>query len=66
VRQEEGGFLVSGGKYLTRDVYLEVARGPLGQASTAIEWRVRPQFFIISSFGGEGDQRVALRWKKDY
>jgi translocation and assembly module TamB len=66
VRQDGDGFLVSGGKYLTRDVYLEVARGALGEASTSIEWQVKPRFYIISSFRGEGDQRIALRWKKDY
>jgi translocation and assembly module TamB len=66
VREENGGFLVSGGKYITRDVYLEVARGATGQASTSVEWQVRRRLYLISSFRADGDQRVALRWKRDY
>lgn len=44
VRQDEdGGFLVAGGVYLTRDVYVEVARTGLGQAQTRVEWTIRPR-----------------------
>jgi translocation and assembly module TamB len=66
VRQEEGGILVTGGRYLTRDVYLEVSRGALGATNSAVEWRVRPRLFLISTFNGEGDQRVAVRWRREY
>ena len=66
VRQGTGGFLVAGGKYLTRDVYLELSRGSLGETSTSVEWQVRPRLYVISSFAAGGDQRVALRWKRDY
>lgn len=66
VRQdEEGGFLVAGGVYLTRDVYLEVARTGLGQAQTRVEWTVRPRLVLITSFLGNGDQRVSLRWRRE-
>ena len=57
---------MSGGKYLTRDVFLEVSRGSLGETTTAVEWQVKPRFFVISSFNTTGDQRVAVRWKHDY
>lgn len=66
VREEDGGLLIAGGRYLTRGVYLEVARGPLGGATTSVEWQVRPRFFVISSFGAEGEQRVAVRWRREY
>ncbi len=66
VRQDAGGVLVAGGKYLTRDVYLEVSRDAAGATSTAVEWQVRPRFFLISSFLPEGDQRVSLRWRREY
>jgi translocation and assembly module TamB len=63
---ESGGFLVSGGKYLTRDVFLEVSRGSLGETSTSVEWQVRPRLYVISSFLDSGDQKLAVRWKHDY
>jgi translocation and assembly module TamB len=66
VRQDEGGgFLVAGGVYLTRDVYVEVARTGLGQAQTRLEWTVRPRLVLITTFRGDGVQRVSLRWRRE-
>jgi translocation and assembly module TamB len=66
VRQDEsGGLLVSGGVYLTREVYVEVSRDSIGQAATSVEWTVRPQLVLITSFLGNGDQRVSLRWRRE-
>lgn len=66
VRQDEtGGFLVAGGVYLTREVYVEVARTGLGQAQTRVEWTIRPRLVLITSFLTNGDQRVSLRWRRE-
>jgi translocation and assembly module TamB len=66
VRQDEnGGFLVAGGVYLTRDVYVEVARTGLGVAQSRVEWTIRPRLVLITSFLGNGDQRVSLRWRRE-
>lgn len=66
VRQDEnGGFLVAGGVYLTRNVYVEVARTGLGQAQTRVEYTIRPRLVLITSFLGNGDQRVSLRWRRE-
>ncbi|GIK48542.1 MAG: translocation/assembly module TamB domain-containing protein [Hyphomonadaceae bacterium] len=66
VRQDEnGGFLVAGGVYLTRDVYLEVARTGLGETQTRVEYTVRPRLVLITSFLSSGDQRVSLRWRRE-
>lgn len=66
VRQDEdGGFLVAGGVYLTRNVYLEVERTGLGQAQTRVEWTLRPRLVLITSFLANGDQRVSLRWRRE-
>jgi translocation and assembly module TamB len=66
VRQDQdGGFLVAGGIYLTRDVYVELARTGLGQAQTRVEWAVRPRLLLVTSFLGNGDQRVSLRWRRE-
>lgn len=66
LREEAGAVLVTGGKYITRDVYLEVSRGALGATSTSVEWQVKPRLFLISSFLANGDQRVAVRWRRSY
>ncbi|HEX8899686.1 translocation/assembly module TamB domain-containing protein [Vitreimonas sp.] len=66
VRQDEdGGFLVAGGVYLTRDVYIEVARTGLGEAQSTVEWTIRPRLVLITSFLSSGDQRVSLRWRRE-
>jgi translocation and assembly module TamB len=66
VRQDEtGGFLVAGGVYLTRDVYVEVGRSGAGDAQTSVEWTLRPRLVLITSFLGNGDQRVSLRWRRE-
>ncbi|HVY84652.1 MAG TPA: translocation/assembly module TamB domain-containing protein [Caulobacterales bacterium] len=66
VRQgEDGGLLVAGGVYLTRNVYVEVARTGVGQASTRVEWTLRPKLVLITSFLQNGDQRVSVRWRRE-
>ena len=66
VRQDEaGGFLVAGGVYLTRDVYVEVARSGLGHAATRVEWTIRPRLVLITSFLANGDQRASIRWRRE-
>jgi translocation and assembly module TamB len=66
LREKAGGVLVTGGKYITRDVYLEVSRSALGAASTSVEWQIKPRLFLISSFLANGDQRVSVRWRRTY
>jgi translocation and assembly module TamB len=61
-----GAVSVSGGKYLTRDVYLELTGGGRDGAAAQVEWRVKKNFSILSRVGGQGDGRLALRWRKDY
>lgn len=56
---------VSGGKYLTDDVYLEITGGGRDGASAQVEWRVRPNLSIISRLAGQGDGKLAIRWRKD-
>lgn len=65
VRSLEGGFSVTGGKYLSPDVYLELARTSLGGAQAALEWQVRPRLFLVSRFNPQGDARVSIRWRGD-
>lgn len=66
VREDEAGVLISGGRYLTRDVYFEIQRTGLGEPGARVEWRARPQLSLVTSFLANGDQRVSVRWRRDY
>jgi translocation and assembly module TamB len=67
VREETSvGLRVAGGKYLTRNVYLEVARTGVGETETQVEWQVRPRLYLISSFEPNGDRRLSVRWRREY
>jgi translocation and assembly module TamB len=70
------GTTLSGGKYLTRDVYLELTGGGRAGPSAQVEWRVRPHLSIIARGGGavaatpttpaQGSGALSIRWRKDY
>ena len=61
------GFAVSGGKYLTDNVYLELTGGGRQGPSAQVEWRARRDISVISSIAGAGgDSQVSVRWRKDY
>ncbi len=60
------GVTVSGGKYLTDDVYLELTGGGREGPAAQVEWRVRRNLSIISKIAGQGDGKLAVRWRKDY
>ena len=57
---------VSGGKYLTDNVYLELTGGGREGPSAQVEWRVQRSLSIISRIAGQGDSRLAVRWRRDY
>ena len=62
---DQSGFSVSGGKYITDDVYLELTGGGREGPSAQVEWRVRRNLSIISRLAGDGDTRLSVRWRKD-
>ena len=60
------GAIVSGGKYITDNVYLEITGGANGPTG-AVEWRVRKDFSIIGrAASAAGDSQIEVRWRKDY
>lgn len=60
------GAIVSGGKYVTDNIYLEVTGGANGPTG-AVEWRVRKDLSIVSRVAGSaGDSQIEVRWRKDY
>ncbi|HEY0435453.1 MAG TPA: translocation/assembly module TamB domain-containing protein, partial [Phenylobacterium sp.] len=60
------GVTVSGGKYLTDNVYLEITGGGREGPSAQVEWRVKRNLSIISRLGGVDAGRLAVRWRRDY
>lgn len=63
---DESGVTVSGGKYLTDDVYLEITGGGREGPSAQVEWRLGRNLSIISKLASQGDGKLAVRWRKDY
>jgi translocation and assembly module TamB len=57
---------VSAGKYVADDVYLQVGAGGEGGIGAEVEWEPRENLSIISSAQGNGDTKIAVRWKRDY
>jgi translocation and assembly module TamB len=60
------GTTVSGGKYLTSKVYLEIIGGSREGAGTQVEWQVRKHVSLVSRVTSQGDSQLSVRWRKDY
>jgi len=56
---------VSGGKYITNKVYLELIGGREGSGAQ-VEWQVRKHVSLVSRVTSQGDSQVSVRWRKDY
>jgi translocation and assembly module TamB len=60
------GVAVSGGKYITDKIYLEVGGGAAGPVA-GVEWRIRKDLSLVSKVAGSGgDSQIEVRWRKDY
>ena len=63
---QDGIATVSAGKYIAEDVYVQVGAGGQGGVGAEVEWEPAKEISIISSAQGNGDTKIAVRWKKDY
>lgn len=63
---DESGASVAGGKYLSEDIYLELIGGGRTGPSAQVEWRVNRRLSLTSRLTGQGDTRLAVRWRRDY
>jgi translocation and assembly module TamB len=63
---ETTGVTVAGGKYISRNIYLEVSGGAREGPAAQVEWRVRRTLSIISRVAGESGSKLAVRWRRDY
>lgn len=59
------GVTVSGGKYVTDNIYLELTGGGREGPSAQVEWRVSRRLAIISKLASQGDGKLSVRWRKD-
>ena len=60
------GVSVAGGKYLTNNVYLEIAGSGRQGPSAQVEWRLKRSLSVISKVGEQAGSSLAIRWRKDY
>jgi translocation and assembly module TamB len=61
-----GGMSIAGGKYLTDNVYLEIAGGGREGPSAQVEWRVKRKLSLVSKVTTQGEESLAIRWRTDY
>jgi translocation and assembly module TamB len=65
---QTSGVTVSGGKYIGKNVYLELTGSAREGPAAQVEWRVRRELSILSRLGtgSQTGSRVAIRWRRDY
>ncbi len=72
-----GGATVTGGKYITDNIYLELTGAGAQRTTTttdpgrtgssaSVEWRVRRNLSLVSQVWTGGDTRLSVRFRKDY
>jgi len=73
------GAIISGGKYVTNNVYIEIAGSPNGPTGS-VEWRIKKNLSLISRIGGAptvgpvsgapgtsaNASDIEIRWRKDF
>ena len=60
------GTTISGGKYLTDRLYLEVLGGSREGEGAQIEWRVKRHLSLVGKATNLGGSQLEVRWRKDY
>ncbi|MEM8798684.1 MAG: translocation/assembly module TamB domain-containing protein [Pseudomonadota bacterium] len=64
---EGGATQVTGGKYITENVYLEVTTEPAtGRTLTGIQWDLTQNFSLLSQMDSTNQTNFAIRWAYDY
>ncbi len=64
---EDGQAVVSGGRYLAKDVYLQLFRGAGPESTGAvIDWEIRRNLSLRSKIQADSQQSLSLKYKKDF
>ena len=61
---EASALTVAGGRYITKDIYLEIIGGGDAGASVNVEWQVRRNLSVSSKIGGQGETSLSIRWRR--
>jgi translocation and assembly module TamB len=69
-----GETTISGGKYISKDVYLELTGGGRNGSGAQVEWRIRHDLSLVSRYGAALDPRysndtdtsLSIRFRKDF
>jgi translocation and assembly module TamB len=60
------GVTVSGGKYISKNVYLELTGGGRAGPSAEVDVQAGHGLAIVSQVGGQVGDKLAIRWRRDY
>ncbi|HXQ45204.1 MAG TPA: translocation/assembly module TamB domain-containing protein, partial [Caulobacteraceae bacterium] len=60
------GVTVSGGKYIGKNVYLELTGGGRAGPSAEVDVQAGHGLAIVSQVGGQVGEKLAIRWRRDY
>ena len=64
---EDGGAQITGGRYLAKNVYLQVfSGGGTGQTGAVIDWEIRKNISLRSQVQADNEQSFSLKWKRDF
>ena len=64
---EGGGAQITGGRYLAKNVYLQVfSGGGKEQTGAVIDWEIRKNISLTSKIQSDNDQSFSLKWKRDF
>ena len=64
---EDGQASVSGGRYLAKDVYLQLFTGAAQDSTGAIiDWEIRKNLFLRSKIQSDNEQSLSLKYEKDF
>lgn len=63
-----GAPIVTGGRYIDENVYLQIEAGSGSDGATAarIEWELQPNLRLLSRVSGAAEASIALRWRREF
>ena len=63
---QTSGTTVSGGKYITDNIYVQITGGGRTGPSAQVEYQVRRNLSLVSSLGSRGDTRLSIRFRRNF
>ncbi|MEL7285392.1 MAG: translocation/assembly module TamB domain-containing protein, partial [Pseudomonadota bacterium] len=63
---DQGAATVSTGKYIAKDIYLEIETGGTGAPGVALEWTPLDNVAVDAEVDPELGPKVAVQWKRDF